>query len=228
MYRYHSDGLNDFSWGCVYRNFQTVLLELCISVPSLRQCLRRMVSADKADMDYNALIGSKRHLWIEPHDLAMCIRTHYAAHKLRIKLLLFDTKPNAKAQSEQSMQRATRKKQTVKYDRLVSDAAEMRVMIVQHLRAHSVPIIMDDGEYSYLLLAIHVDDGRVSYLVGDPHYGMMYGARDPTTKWSELGRHSDEEHNVFQYGLDYGKMQWKEGKFVEQSNKTWMFLFVSH
>merc|ERR550525_1408196 len=111
-------------------------------------------------------------------------------------------------------------------------------MIYQHLKKQKSPIIIDDGDYSYIIIGISSEDNGQSvdgcngmkdvwYLIGDPHYGMSYGTRDVNVKWNELGKKSTEENNLFDYGPDYGKVQWKLSTFLEQSERTWMMLFVT-
>lgn len=229
LYRYHSDGMNDFSWGCVYRNFQTLLLEMDIPVPSLRECMQYVLSPEKANLDYSDLVGSKRHLWIEPHDLAAFINTNYKDHKLDCKLMIYDTKTRQLINKEEIMRKVTKKGQTVVYDEYVSESSEIRNRIQEFIKQHQLPIIIDDGDYSYILMGISCDDdgGDVWYLIGDPHYGMMYGKRDVKVNWNDLGKNSNEENNIFNYGPDFGKIQWKPSTFLEESNKTWMMLFVT-
>ena len=227
MYRYHSDGENDFSWGCVYRNFQTLLFQLNIKVPTLRECLKDLISPDKAKLNYNDLIGSKKHLWIEPHDLLKYIQSNYSQYKLYIQLIIYQTKRNMEKQT--NLIKQTKKNEEVKYDKCITNTKDIRQIIYQHFKRHKLPIIIDDGEYSYILLAIYCgnNDDNYFYLIGDPHYGMLYGKRDVKKDWNKLGQDSNENNNVFHYGPDYGKMQWKKGEFLENRNKTWMMLFVS-
>ena len=131
------------------------------------------------------------------------------------------------------MTKMTRKNETIKYDEYITsdDMMRMRQIIYEHFKEYKVPIIIDDGEYSYILLAIYCDDSdndnSYYYLIGDPHYGMLYGKRDVNIDWNKLGEHSNEDNNVFDYGMDYGKIQWKKSEFFENRDKTWMMLFVT-
>lgn len=118
-------------------------------------------------------------------------------------------------------------------------------MILKQLTVVQLPVLIDDETYSYLILGmqykytvIETEEKEskkimsdVRYLIGDPHYGLLYGTRDPSLDWNEIGRKSMADGvSYFDYGSDEGKYQWRDAQWFEKNTngnttKTWMMLF---
>ncbi|ETO22645.1 hypothetical protein RFI_14547 [Reticulomyxa filosa] len=211
VYRYYSDGQNDYGWGCVYRNAQTLLEVMNITTPQLLELVEFFLDESVAkDVGSNSLKAESRGLWIEPHDVEDYIHSHYAdsigteleSHKIK-------KKKTKKKKSEKQ------KEKEVTYPKIVDSCEEIRQIIIKHLESVNLPILIDDGSYSYLISGI--DFKNEKYEIIDPHYGMLYSKNPPNTT-------SSDKKNI--YGDDSGKIRWEAFDWFENQSKTWMMLYT--
>ncbi len=140
IYRYGSQGFDDYGWGCVYRNVQTLLALSDLPVPSIPE-MQTQLGIDPT------LFG--RNLWIEPVDVRQYL-------PWRVSLALYTKLANA----EPHMLRT----KTKDFDHTFRDEEETESFLLSRLKENT-NILIDDTVYSYILIAI--TDGTYVYI--DPH-----------------------------------------------------------
>jgi hypothetical protein len=155
VYHYGKCGMNDCGWGCTYRNIQTVISALAcgrgggLEVPSMDELLGR---AGKALCGG----GTSRRLWIEPHAAGLILERF----GLECENLLF-IQEDAVLSRMQSTDIGvyTTDGGVIEHD---EDALVERIR--GHFRVSGLPVIIDDGTFSYALWF----DGKTLFLI-DPH-----------------------------------------------------------
>lgn len=213
VYRYHSEGYDDFGWGCVYRNAQTMLRALKREVPALPDLTRAVGSGDEW-----LLTPGKACSWIEPHDIAEYFR-RFVPECGDLRLVNVATRDGARLQNA----RACRVGTTHVYELLprpsgleqgsqdaLRAAMRIRSIVVGHLARTRTLVLIDDSINSYLVAGFR-SAGRAGaeYRVLDPHYGMRYGSRGPGVKF-------DPQAGPDQFGCDSSKDQWVPAEWLEE------------
>jgi len=147
VYHYECDGIDDCGWGCVYRNIQTVISAINYfnnesnkSVPSI---------TDMTLFFGKPLIITKKiSMWIEPHQ-AYIYLTNYFKEEYSFKETLFTNYGNPKSMMFTPIEVYTNENNNIytsnEKNKLVNE-------IVDHFKISDIPILFDNGTYSYLMM----------------------------------------------------------------------------
>merc|ERR1719375_1960233 len=160
----------------------------------------------------------RRRLWIEPHDVAAALAR--CRPEVVTQLLLFS--PQTKEETCEMTSANTRC--SAKYE-VVRDREQLRARLRGHLAAHELPMLIDNGTYSYMIAGMRDCDQALQYRILDPHYGMLY----PPGLATELGAYS-ASLGPLPYGSDEGKDTWQPARWVEEDfagGDEWMLLLAS-
>ncbi len=145
IFRYGDGGENDHGWGCVYRNTQTVLREMGVETPpSIARMMAKLgISPSK----------NQQEMWIEPPDANTFIQ-HVTGRRLS----------QVAYPSSRSIDRISMRYGGTDFE-IVEQSEQLESMIKDSLEKHHIPIIIDDGIVSYVILGL--SEGEV--VIGDPH-----------------------------------------------------------
>jgi len=226
VYRYHSRGEDDYDWGCVYRSAQTVLAAMGEPIPTLVELAQLMGHgpAMEAFLLNPTKEGQRRHLWVEPHDIALALATRSPHLKVRLELF---------APSLAGGTVVSRKSYTTGHEanfKVIQDVKQLRAVVQQHLLVHNAPVLIDNGTAAFAIAGMRRNGGNVEYRILDPHYGIYYqkeGYEKRTDKDYKVG-------DITPYGSDAGKDTWKPASWIEETmgkrqvktEDEWMMLFV--
>ena len=175
VYHYGKCGLNDCGWGCTYRNMQSVVSALVASrggkgeVPSMDELLGR---AGKAMCGG----GSSRSLWLEPYAAGLILE----GSGLQCENVLFIQEDSVLSR----MQSTDIGVYTKDGGSILHDEADLVKKIKRHFGVCRLPVIIDDGTFSYAVWTAG-GDGPL-YLI-DPHTTQAEGAVREIP-WSHLSR----------------------------------------
>ena len=156
VYHYGKCGLNDCGWGCTYRNIQTIVSSLQVmrgeagTVPTMQELLGY---AGKALCGG----GTSRRLWLEPHAAGLILERY----KVKCENILFIQEDAVLSR----MQTTDISIYTGEGGAILHDEKELEERLRSHFKISSLPIIIDDGTFSY---AIWLDTGGQLWLI-DPH-----------------------------------------------------------
>ena len=151
VYGYGDGGFEDGGFGCSYRNAQTLLGALGIpekDIPSVRE----MMASLNVAFDRGRPLSD---MWIEPLQVRDLVRA-MTGRKLRALVV------GSLAVAESRMLRNVPED----YDDHVPVVEDLHDLLRASLRG-GVPVVVDDGIGSYIVLGV-ADDGG-GYVVGDPH-----------------------------------------------------------
>ena len=151
VYGYGDNGFEDGGFGCSYRNAQTLLGALGVrdgEIPSVRDM---MVSLG-VEFDRGRPLSD---MWIEPLQIRDLV---HAIAGRRLRALVAGSLPLAESRMLRNV--------PAQYDGHVPAVEDLHGMIRASLR-RGVPVVIDDGIGSYIVLGV-ADDGG-GYVVGDPH-----------------------------------------------------------
>ncbi len=154
-YHYGDNNIDDSGWGCSYRNTQTIIscykkyYDDTIIVP----CISQILSFFKKDI----MTKNKRDLWIEPYHIGEYINSlnlnisgkHYA--------YVIDDKDFSKILKTDILF-------YLEQERIVNTFDSMLSIIKYHFKKSCLPVVIDDGLYSYCLL---MKDNNI--IIIDPH-----------------------------------------------------------
>lgn len=164
LYHYQCDSINDVGWGCVYRNIQTIFSALNYykyinySVPSITELLK----CYKLYELYRNKQYSNTQLWIEPYHASIyikknipdinCVNLLYLRNKnsynniLKTPLSTYGSKQIYTIYNKQSLEK-----------RLIN------------LNKNNIPILIDNGIYSYLITNLRYANNVLICDLIDPH-----------------------------------------------------------
>jgi len=213
VYRYHTNGFDDYKWGSIYRNIQTVLHYFLGTTPKLPEIVKECGVMWNADEPISW--EDRRELRVRPHDAKAVLQRRLPSPSL--ELVIFSTKPDVKTKT------ALHRGGTEVYN-IEHDASAIRKRIGDCLQQDGL-VIIDDGSYAYIISGMRVDnDGHVDYQLLDPHYGLAYATRDHRENWRLKNVIGLEQP----YGSDSGKIRWVPGPlFMRGSSVVWMMLFIN-
>jgi len=214
VYRYHTNGFDDYRWGSIYRNIQTVLHYFLGDSPKLPEIVEECGVRWNADEPISW--EDRRGLRLKPHDAKAVLQRRLPSPSLQ--LVIFSTKPNTKTKAE------LYKGGTAEYS-TEKDVSAIRKRIRECLQKNGL-VLIDDGEYAYVIAGMRVDDdGDVEYQLLDPHYGQAYATRDHRENWRLKNVIGLEQP----YGSDWGKVRWVPGPLFTRgaSSVVWKMLFIN-
>lgn len=162
IYHYCIDNFNDIGFGCSYRNIQTILSSYKkhyknnIEIPNIRDILNYFNS----DYQEKIIKGKITDLWIEPFQISEYLKKHY---KIKGENILYVTKDEdiskiLKTDISIYLSNTIYNKST--YNKLLD-------LINQHFNKSKLPIVIDNGTYSYCL-SNPINDSENLILI-DPH-----------------------------------------------------------
>ena len=144
-YFYGCDGFKDHNWGCCYRCGQMLAGALGLRVPEL-PTLMSWCGTLKAYKE--GRIG--RPLWIEPPDVARCVRrlvdARGAGRRWKVREWLY--MPDDRARSR--MLRCS----PDHYRRVLRSRAGAGDRLRRHLRRHRTPVVVDNGISAYVVVGM--------------------------------------------------------------------------
>ena len=163
VYAYGDESVDDFGWGCAYRNIQTVLHAYDGQPPRFMEIFEEC-QAKRAE--YGRQPNEKLDdRWIEPHQCGCYLRERgietteatIGPHSVMLQC----TDPSVYYASAAG-------------NRVLEAGQEDELLrsIDLHfaLPGWALPIIIDDGAYSYCILGVRLgEDGNMELLIGDPH-----------------------------------------------------------
>ena len=152
LYQYGDEGYNDSGFGCVYRNVQTMLSCLSLKNPTVTvPSIREMISEIKGP-GFEKLPLVQR--WIEPADACNYIQQKFGiighnymsiGHHGRIPGIMTTDKKI--------------------YEYSTYGSLDMLSIISAHFQKSDIPVLIDDGTMSYLIIGYNENMLHIS----DPH-----------------------------------------------------------
>ena len=154
-YHYKDQGINDCGWGCSYRNLQTILscykryYDETIIIPNIQD----LVLYFNKDINSNHL----NDLWIEPYDISLYLLDYNKEFIGTNYLYIVRDEDIRKMLKTDIMIYLDSNTIYYKFE-------EIYELMLRHFRKSKLPIIIDDGTYSY---GIIIKENKI-YLI-DPH-----------------------------------------------------------
>ena len=179
LYQYGDEGYNDHGFGCVYRNIQSIvsclsLKDPSVTVPNIREMIREIKGPD-----FEKLPAVER--WIEPIDACQYIKTKWGIDGENYMSIGYHGKPPVILTTNKTI-----------YEFSTYGSDEMIDLIKEHFRKSDVPVLIDDGTMSYLILGysenmLQISDPHTSerkvYFWPEERFGhsgwMLYFIKDP-------------------------------------------------
>ena len=159
LFHYKIDNFDDCGFGCSYRNLQTILSAYLLNnenkfeIPTIQNILYYFFP------NYKNM--SKKNLWIEPVQVSKYLKEMYDLNTLNILYIINDTDienmihTNIKYYIE---------KNTIYNSNNFTDLLNILLL---HFKNSILPVIIDDGIYSYCLLNIDINNNTIN--IADPH-----------------------------------------------------------
>jgi len=139
IFRYGSQGVNDFGWGCVYRNVQTLRSLNDLPVPTIQE-IQVEVGIDPTG----------QQLWIEPVDVKPYLPWH---DSLALYKTVDDVQPYLLRTNKDD------------FDAVFTQPEDAETFLLRCLNDKKQRVLLDDSISSYILTGI-VDN---TYIYIDPH-----------------------------------------------------------
>tara|TARA_B110000208_G_C11798674_1_gene440831 strand:- start:5919 stop:6488 length:570 start_codon:yes stop_codon:yes gene_type:complete len=155
-YHYGDDKLNDIGWGCSYRNLQTILscykyyYDNNFDIPTIQELLKSY----KKNINN---INTKRDLWLEPYDIYRYLFSFKCFNGFNCLYTVNENDINNIMKTDKSIYK-------IKLN-IYDDFNKLFKLIKYHFKNCKLPIIIDDGLYSYCFVL--KNDNEI-YLI-DPH-----------------------------------------------------------
>lgn len=162
IYHYCIDNFNDVGFGCSYRNTQTILSSYKknyknnIEIPNIRDILNYFNS----DYKEKITIGKVTDLWIEPFHVSEYLEKHYQIKGQNVLYVTKDEDISKILKTDISIYLSN----TIYNKNTFSELIEL---INQHFNKSKLPIIIDNGVYSYCLTKFN--DSSNEFILLDPH-----------------------------------------------------------
>ena len=150
LYQYGDDNYNDSGFGCVYRNIQTILSCLSLSNPAVTvPNIREMISEIKGP-DFENLPMVQR--WIEPASAGDYIRKKWGIEGGNYMSVGYHGKNPGIMTTDKNVYRDS-----------TFGSRGILLIIDQHFQQSNIPILIDDGTMSYLIVGysenmLHIAD----------------------------------------------------------------------
>ena len=154
-YHYGDNNIDDSGWGCSYRNIQTIIscykthYDNSIIVP----CISQIVSFFKKDI----MTKNKRDLWIEPYHIGKYIKHFMSTINGKHYAYVIDDNDFSKILKTDILF-------YLEQGRIVNTFDSMIGIIKEHFKKSHLPVVIDDGLYSYCFL---MEDNNITLI--DPH-----------------------------------------------------------
>jgi len=153
-YHYGDNNLDDSGWGCSYRNIQTIL-----------SCYKKYYnsSADIPDIKTLLLffnkttdIKNKRELWIEPYHISLYLSStfNFSGDHYAYVIDNYDFSKILKTDLSFYLEN----------NRVINRFDKMLSVIKSHFKKTNLPVVIDDGLYSYCFFMDNED-----IILIDPH-----------------------------------------------------------
>lgn len=157
-YHYGCQDFNDAGFGCTYRNLQTLMYWLNIPVPHITTLLEYFFK------NYATIIENKqtRKLWIEPYDVGNYLKSMYDINGTNLLYIVRDTDIEMMSRTDISVYLDSTDSPRIYTNNTFSKLFEY---LVGYFSKTSVPIIIDDGIFSYCLTGIN----ETTICIADPH-----------------------------------------------------------
>ena len=159
LYHYKDNNFNDIGFGCSYRNIQTILscykkhYDNNIRIPDVRELFFYFHT------NYEEIIknGFSMDLWIEPYQISQ-----YLSDKFKINAynILYHINDNYRQHILNTRIDVYESKTYSKHDIDI-----VSLLFKRHFERSRLPIVIDDGIYSYCICEIKNDELTIS----DPH-----------------------------------------------------------
>ena len=159
LFHYKIDNFDDCGFGCSYRNLQTILSAYLLNnqnkfeIPTIQSILYYFFP------DYKNM--SKKKLWIEPVQVSKYLKEMYDLNTLNILYIINDTDIENMLHTDVKYYI---EKNTI-YNS--NDFNDLLNILLLHFTNSILPVIIDDGIYSYCLLNIDINNNKI--LISDPH-----------------------------------------------------------
>ena len=164
-YHYKDDGLNDCGWGCSYRNIQTILS--CYKHYYLPETRIPLVQDIVAFFNKDISCQNMTDLWIEPYHVWQYLSSIDTPIQGTNYIYLKDDKDVSKMLKTDITVYITN-------NTIINDFDELQAKIQVHFQKNKLPIIIDNGTYSYCLSrtqasSVTESDNNDSLVLIDPH-----------------------------------------------------------
>ena len=165
IHHYCCDHVNDASWGCVWRNIQTMMDSFKLPVPSMKDLA---IFFEKEEYFSKITKGDKdialTTLWLEPYEAGK-----YFEHLgFKVCNILW-------IKSDEGMANIMNTPLDVYLDNPElsiynpSRKSDFTNIIVNYLKNYNHPILIDNGTFSYLIGSYLIVDNKLSIIRIDPH-----------------------------------------------------------
>uniref|UniRef100_A0A6C0K5X3 RING-type domain-containing protein n=1 Tax=viral metagenome TaxID=1070528 RepID=A0A6C0K5X3_9ZZZZ len=214
LYRYHSEGTDDFGWGCAWRSIQTCLSHYGITI-TMADLYHRFGREESLIPLYRQIYPN--HPWTlgssyaDPRGWADPIIGQLILHGMGIRSDLFFV--NGRLRSTEDYSWCP-----------ILNFRLLQQRLLQHFQTHKSPVMIDDDLYTMTILGIGVHDGLTSLWIGDPH--VMRKITIPS-----IGIYVvilDEQGNFLDTSLTPAqkKQMFSQGSYgIHFARKRWMILF---
>lgn len=160
IYNYCMDNFNDIGFGCSYRNIQTILSSYeknyknNIKIPNIKDILHYF------NINYQQKIieGKTMDLWIEPFQISEYLKINYKIKGENILYVTKDEDIRKILKTDISVYLSNTIYNTNTFDKLLD-------LINQHFSKSKLPIVIDNGIYSYCIVDNNIED----LIIIDPH-----------------------------------------------------------
>ena len=162
VYYYCIDDFNDVGFGCSYRNAQTILSSYknnykdTINIPRIQDMLQYFNSDYKEKLKES----KKTALWIEPYQISEYLKKNF---QIQGKNILYVTQ-------DQDIERIMKTDISIYIESKVynhNNFSELIELISNHFANSKLPIVIDDGVYSYCMIYSHDQPDKIILI--DPH-----------------------------------------------------------
>ena len=139
IYNYTKQDFNDIGFGCSYRNIQNILSASSNDVPNIRDLFKTFYP------HYETLIKERRtrELWIEPYDISNYLKKY---HNIEGENLIYITE-----HIDVNRMLKTDIKTYIQLDTIYNEKDFNK--LVKNFKTHflksKIPIVIDDGTFSY-------------------------------------------------------------------------------
>ena len=167
LYHYNCNEVDDSGWGCVYRNVQTIISALnClmsiqkVNIPNIKDML---IYFGKE------IYGSGSSMWIEPYHAEKFISDYLKIYQKDIitKQVLWLMNENSIIHIVQTPIEIY----TAKNNEILSgnEIKKFSILIREYSLTKKIPVLLDNGTYSYLGISQINQNGITQDYIIDPH-----------------------------------------------------------
>lgn len=153
-YHYGDNNLDDSGWGCSYRNIQTIL-----------SCYKKYYNCEteipdiKILLDFfnkNINVKNKKELWIEPYHISLYLLSNFNFSGVHYAYVINNYDFSKITKTDVSFY--------IENNRIVNSFEQMLLIIKDHFNNSLLPVVIDDGIYSYCFIMDKED-----IIIIDPH-----------------------------------------------------------